>query len=87
MIEKIRQRKLNSLKRQEMDINESSNSRILIRFLLGKGMDIILWLIIAGFIYIWWTQRGIPIGCDRISVDLCNNCYGYAKELGMGGLL
>lgn len=44
-----------------------------------KILDWISWIIIAIFIYIWWTQRGAPIGCERITTNLCNACFGEMK--------
>lgn len=48
-------------------------------------ISILSWLIIAGFVYIWWQSIGQPIGCERITPGLCNTCFNNFKFGGMLG--
>lgn len=78
--------------RNEEDIlrqyKESSGSWVFYSRFLSILVDIIVWGIIAVFVYVWWTTRGhtIEIGCKDISVNLCNQCYGQMKEIVRGGV-
>lgn len=66
-----------------MEARESSSSSLVFRHIINRFLDWAGWVAIAVFVYIWWTQRGMPItDCARITVDACNVCFGYAKELG-----
>ena len=74
------QKQQKTKKKQTAKKEEMSKSRKVVEY-LNRFLDIIMWIIIAMFVYVWWIERGQPIDCSRITVDLCNHCYGQMKEI------
>lgn len=63
---------------QKQKSQKISKSRRILEY-INIALDWISWIIIAVFVYIWWTQRGSPVGCERITADLCNSCFAYGR--------
>lgn len=73
------------IKRLESQIEqykECSGSWVFFNRIGNLLINLISWIIIASFVYIWWKARGMPITCDRISPEFCNSCFIYGKQLG-----
>ena len=61
---------------------EMSKSRKILE-IINYIIDYGSWIIIAVFIYMWWISRGQPVGCERITADLCNYCFAPARNIGL----
>lgn len=82
-----KERVISKLERQIEKYKENSGSWIFMDRIGQITLEILGWSLLIGALYLYIKSgRGLTIGCDRISVDLCNNCYGQAKLL-FGGLL
>lgn len=83
---KYKEKVLKKLEKQIELYKESSGSWIFFNRIFQVALDWLLWIGIAILIYGWWTTRGAPIGCERITPDLCNSCFAYGKEIITGVL-
>lgn len=83
-----RLRKIEEAKLELQFREESSPSAIFYHKIIGLIGDLIAWLIIAIFVYIWWQTRGqtVQLTCSDISTDLCNTCYGEIKQIIQNGV-
>lgn len=75
---------INKLDNTKEIYQESSGNWIFLNRLGYNLISIASWIIIASFVYIWWQSIGQPIGCERITPELCNMCFNNFK---LGGLL
>jgi hypothetical protein len=65
---------------------EASGSWVFFDRIIKSILDIVMWVIIAYFVYVWYTTRAQPIGCERISPSFCTNCFGTVKSVIGNGL-
>lgn len=78
--------KSNVIKKLEKDAKEYksvSPTAILYQRIFMIIVDIIMWGIIAVFVYVWWKTRGTTkiINCQDISPQMCNQCFVYGQDL------
>lgn len=55
-------------------LKTASTSYVITKEILNRILDIISWIIIAYFIYIWWQTMGQPIHCERITTEVLEKC-------------
>lgn len=79
---KILKKQKERLEREMNDWNSSSPSRVIFKWISINVLTIVSWIVIAFFVYIWWQSMGSPVGCERISTDLCNYCFGQPQFIG-----
>lgn len=78
---------ISKLEKQIEQYRENSGSWIFMSRIGQITLEILGWVLLIGALYLYIKSgRGLSVGCDRISVDLCNNCFGQAKNI-VGGLL
>lgn len=80
--ESYKRKVLNKVYKEYEDYKNNSPSWIFINRLGGVILDLLGWLLLIIALYIGWKSgKWMDIDCSRISVDLCNSCYGQAKEI------
>ena len=53
-------RSIKSVQKDLDFVKESSPSAIFFHKIFGNILDLIMWGLIAYFVYVWWTTRGQP---------------------------
>ena len=76
LIQKYANWKRKSVERDYLDLKESSDWRVFNQTILMVILDIIMWGIIAFFVYIWWQTK--MSGCPDI--EMCKNCYNQVQD-------
>ena len=63
---------------------EGSGSWIFFNRIFMTIVDIIVWIVIGAFIWVWWTTRGQTsiLTCADITIEMCNQCF---SRVGVGG--
>ena len=70
--------KLKKIKQTEKELEfrkSNSPSSIFVHGIFLTIMDILMWGLIAFFIYAWWITRAQPIDCNQC-IDAVLNSYG-----------
>lgn len=79
-----REKKAESIKRENEELKENSASYVIYRGIVDHLFDIISWIIIGVFVYIWWETRGQS---TLITPELCQNYLAqYNEYIRLSGL-
>jgi hypothetical protein len=84
--ENYKQKAICKLKLKVKEYESCSASNVIYKDIVSIFVDLISWIVIGCFVYVWWQARGRQIDCEMISPEFCNACFTQVNN-GLTGLI